>query len=83
MREQDDWDEHAKFMEDLVDTGFLVLGGPLEGENGREVLHIVDAESEDTVHARFADDIWTKTGMLKTVRVESWTILLDGRRQGR
>src|SRR5437867_3539109 len=38
MREQQDWDEHAKFMEDLVDEGFVILGGPLEGEDGREVL---------------------------------------------
>ena len=80
MREQQGWDEHAKFMDDLVDEGFIVLGGPLENENGREVLHIVDAPSEEAVHARFADDIWARTGMLKTVRVERWTILLDGRR---
>ena len=79
MREQQDWDEHAKFMEDLVDEGFVVLGGPLEGEGGREVLHIVDAPSEEAVYARFADDIWTNTGMLATIRVERWTVLLDGR----
>ena len=42
-------------------------------------IHI-DAPSEEAVHTRLADDIWTKTGMLTTVRVESWTILLDGRR---
>jgi len=81
MREQQDWDEHAKFMEDLVDEGFIILGGPLEGENGREVLHVVDAPSEAAIHARLAADIWTQTGMLKTTRVESWTILLDGRRK--
>jgi len=81
MREQRDWDEHAKFMEHLVDEGFIILGGPLEGENGREVLHVVDAPSEAAIHARLAADIWTQTGMLKTIRVESWTILLDGRRK--
>jgi len=81
MREQQDWDEHAKFMEHLVDEGFIILGGPLEGENGREVLHVVDAPSEAAIHARLAADIWTQTGMLKTIRVESWTILLDGRRK--
>ena len=27
MREQDGWDEHAKFMDGLVDEGFILLGG--------------------------------------------------------
>jgi hypothetical protein len=32
LREQDGWDEHARFMDALVDEGFIVLGGPLGGE---------------------------------------------------
>ena len=44
LREQDGWAEHARFMNGLVDDGFIVLGGPLEGD--REVLHVVDACSE-------------------------------------
>src|SRR5437870_1660099 len=48
MHEQQDWDEHARFMEDLVDEGFVIVGGPLEGEDGREVLHVGDAPP-DTV----------------------------------
>jgi hypothetical protein len=27
MREQDDWDAHARFMDGLVEAGVLVLGG--------------------------------------------------------
>ena len=30
MREQDGWDEHAAFMDDLVEKGSIILGGPLE-----------------------------------------------------
>ncbi|HYW26260.1 MAG TPA: YciI family protein [Terriglobales bacterium] len=77
LRRQVGWDEHARFMDDLVDQGFIVLGGPLEGE--REVLHVVEAESRDAIHERLAADPWTANGMLRTVRVEQWTILLDGR----
>src|SRR5450759_29684 len=29
MHEQENWDEHASFMNALVDDGFVVLGGPL------------------------------------------------------
>jgi uncharacterized protein YciI len=77
LREQAGWNEHASFMDALVDEGFILLGGPLEGD--REVLHIVEAESEDAIHERLADDPWTPNGMLSTVRVERWTVLLDGR----
>jgi uncharacterized protein YciI len=78
MREQADWEEHASFMDRLVDDGFILLGGPLGGD--REVLHIVEAESEDAIHERLAADPWTANGMLATMRIERWTVLLDGRR---
>jgi uncharacterized protein YciI len=77
LREQVGWDEHARFMDGLVDTGFIVLGGPLEGD--RDVLLIVEAESEDAIRERLAEDPWTPNGMLRPVSIERWTILLDGR----
>jgi uncharacterized protein YciI len=63
-------------MDRFVDEGFILLGGPLEDEN--EVLHVVRAESREAIHARLAEDDWTRNGMLETVSVEGWTILLDG-----
>jgi uncharacterized protein len=80
MREQDGWDEHARFMDALVEDGFILLGGPLEGD--REVLHIVEAASHEAVHARLAEDNWTQDGKLETVSVEAWTVLLGGLTQG-
>ena len=77
LREQAAWHEHAAFMDSLVEEGFILLGGPLEGD--REVLHVVDAPSEEAIHERLADDNWTQNRMLETVSVERWTILLDGR----
>jgi uncharacterized protein YciI len=77
LREQDGWDEHARFMDSLVEDGFILLGGPLEGD--RETLHVVDAQSEEAVRARFAEDNWAANGMLSVKSVERWTILLDGR----
>jgi uncharacterized protein YciI len=74
LREQEGWDEHARFMNGLVDDGLIVLGGPLEGE--REVLHVVNAPSEDEIRARFAADNWAQNGMLTIKSVERWTILL-------
>jgi uncharacterized protein YciI len=81
MREQDGWDEHAAFMDGLVEDGFILLGGPLQGD--RDTLHVVDAPSEEAVRARFAEDPWAANGMLTPVGVERWTILLDGRQSPR
>ena len=77
LREQEGFAEHARFMDSLVDEGFIVLGGPLEG--GREVLHAIDAPSEEVVRRRLAEDSWHQNGMLTVKSIEPWTILLDGR----
>jgi uncharacterized protein YciI len=77
MREQDGWEEHAAFMEALEEEGFVVVGGPVDGD--REVLHIVSAASEQAIHDRLAEDNWTQDGRLETVSVEGFTALLDSR----
>ena len=74
MRQQEQWTEHAHFMNALVDDGVILLGGPVEG--GREAFHVVDAASENALRARFAEDPWAQNGMLTVKSVERWTILL-------
>jgi uncharacterized protein YciI len=78
MEDQSGWDAHADFMDGLVDSGFLVLGGPLADK--RRVAHAVEAESEDAVRATFARDPWSETHLVVD-SVEPWTIRLDGRRR--
>jgi len=77
LREQTGFGEHARFMDDLVESGFVVLGGPLEGD--REVLLVVDAPGDDAIRARLAGDPWVSDGTLTVTSIERWTILLDGR----
>ena len=75
MREQAGWDEHAKYMDDLFESGFVLFAGPLEG--GREVLWIVNAESEEQIRERMAEDPWAANGMLRPELIERWTVVLD------
>jgi hypothetical protein len=77
LREQDGFDEHARFMDVLVEEGFIVLGGPLAGE--REILHAISAPSEEAVRERLGQDNWHRNGMLTITSIQPWTILLDGR----
>jgi hypothetical protein len=76
LEQQSGWEEHAAFMDSLVDDGFIVLGGPVAGD-GR-VAFAIEAASEDDVHATFARDNWTGSHLV-TESVEPWTVRLDGR----
>jgi hypothetical protein len=77
MREQQNWEEHARFMDALVDDGFVVLGGPLD--DGETVLLIINAENRQAIEARLAGDPWTPLGVRRIAKVERWEILLDAR----
>ena len=77
LEEQSGWDDHAAFMDGLVDDGFLVLGGPLDDEV--RTAHAVDADSEDAIRETFARDPWSQSRLL-IESIDEWTIRLDGRR---
>jgi uncharacterized protein YciI len=78
VRAQDGWDEHAAFMDGLVDDGFIILGGPVG--DGAKTLHVVQAADEDEVRARLARDPWASAGLLRTGTIERWLLWLDSRR---
>ena len=74
-REQRGWQEHAEFMDRLVDEGFVVLGGPIGEGDGEDALLIVDAADEDEIRARLADD--PAVGTVLTIRtIEPWSVWL-------
>ena len=77
LEEQAGWDDHAAFMDSLVDHGFIVLGGPLDDVR---VAHAVEADSEDAVRATLARDPWSYSH-LRIDAVEEWEIRLDGTRR--
>lgn len=76
LEEQSGWDEHAAFMDALVDDGFVVLGGPLEDEH--RVAHAVESESPDAIRERLAKDPWSGSHLVVET-IDAWTIRLDGR----
>jgi hypothetical protein len=62
-------------MDALTDEGVAVLGGPLGGDDGENVLLVVDVESEAAIRARLAEDPWAK-GMLTIESVRPWSVWL-------
>jgi uncharacterized protein YciI len=78
IRGQDAWEEHAAFMDVLVDEGFIVVGGPVGG--GEQTLHAIEAADEAEIRARLAEDPWASAGLLQIDVIEPWALWLDSRR---
>ena len=81
-REQPFWDEHAKFIDQLVEDDFILMGGPLVDEAGmpQGALLIVKAEDENEVREKLKDDPWFIRGILKLESVKCWEIFIDVRK---
>lgn len=77
-REQPFWDEHAEFIDKLVDEGFIFMGGPLVDEGG--ALLIVNAENENEVREKLESDPWYTHGILKLESIKRWEIFIDARK---
>ncbi len=77
IREQAGWAEHAAFMDGLVAGGFILLGGPVG--DGRQTLHVVEAEDEHQVRLRVAEDPWARAGLLQVGSIQPWALWLDVR----
>ena len=74
-RAQAGWDEHATFMDALVDDGFVVLGGPIGEGDGENTLLVVEASGEDEIRSRLAGDPWFGT-VLQIESIRPWQIWL-------
>jgi len=77
IRDQEGWDEHAAFMDALVEDGFVILGGPVG--DGEQTLHVVEAADENDIKARLAGDPWALAGLLQVGAIEPWALWLDSR----
>ena len=70
-REQPFWDEHAAFIDQLVEEDFILMGGP---------LLIVNAKDENEVREKLKNDPWARHGILKLDSVKRWEIFIDKRK---
>jgi hypothetical protein len=74
LEQQSGWEEHAAFMDGLVDDGFIVLGGVLADE--LRTAHAVEAGSEEEIRERLAQDPWSGSHLVVD-SIDGWTIRLQ------
>jgi hypothetical protein len=77
LEQQSDWVAHAAFMDALVESGFVVLGGPLDDD--QRVAMAIEADSAADVLTTLARDPWSGTH-LEVDTIDRWAIRLDGRK---
>ena len=64
-------------LDQLVDDGFILMGGPLVDEGGS--LLIFNAEDENEVREKMKNDPWARQGILKLESIKRWQIFIDQR----
>jgi uncharacterized protein len=81
-REQPFWDEHAAFIDQVVEEGFLSMGGPLVDQDSlpQGALLIVNAQDVNEVAEKLKNDPWFQRGILKLESIKRWQIFIDERK---
>lgn len=75
MREQVLWTEHATYINSLLSSDKMILGGPIgEGTPYRAMVVFV-ADSEATVRDRLDADPWYKAGVLRVTSIDRWEMI--------
>lgn len=74
---QSAWPEHSAFIDALVDSGFIALGGPLADEF--RVVLAVEAASAEDVRGVLAQDPWSGSHLV-LASLEPWDLRMDSRR---
>lgn len=62
-------------MDELVEKGMIVLGGPVGEGDGHSALLVIEANDAGEVRERLAADPWGED-MLATESIEPWSIFL-------
>jgi uncharacterized protein len=79
-RAQKLWVEHARYFDELVEHGTVVLGGPIQDEDPHVIaLLAMQAADEDDVRSILGADPWGPAQILRVKDVRTWTVWLDGR----
>jgi uncharacterized protein YciI len=79
--EQPEVGEHAAFMNELAQDGFLLFAGPLGADDTPfRALLIVYADNETEISDRLANDPWTRANRLTLTSTQPWNVIVGTER---
>jgi uncharacterized protein YciI len=77
IEEQQFWNEHIKFVDELFSQGKVVITGPIIDYD--RIVIIYEAKNESEIRITFKDDPFLKNGILFLESVMEWKVRLDQR----
>jgi len=73
--QQTGWDEHAAFIDDLIERGIFVMGGPFADYSGSHTL--LENVSEEEARELVLQDPFVATGVFELDDVRAWNVYVD------
>lgn len=75
VKEQPEWDEHAEFVDALIERGVFVMGGPFSDNSGTMIL--LEGVDADEALGILEDDPFMKNGVFELEEIREWTVFVD------
>jgi uncharacterized protein YciI len=75
--DQPGWDEHAAFIDDLIDRGVFFMGGPWTNRRGS--MSIWEGMNADEVLEVMQGDPFVQNGVFLIDDCADWTVYVDAR----
>jgi uncharacterized protein YciI len=73
--EQAGWEAHALFIDDLIERGIFVMGGPFADYSGSHTL--LENVSEEQARELALQDPFVATGVFELEDVRAWNVYVD------
>ena len=73
--DQPEWDAHVRFVDDLIERGIMVLGGPFGDNSGSTVVY--EGVSADEARRLVERDPFLHNGVFVLEDVREWRIYVD------
>ena len=73
--DQPGWDEHADYIDDLIERGIFVMGGPYADFSGSHT--ILENVTEDEARDLVAQDPFVANGVFVLEDVTTWNVYVD------
>jgi hypothetical protein len=73
--DQDGWEEHAEFIDDLIERGIFVMGGPYADNSGSHTL--LEGVSADEARELVLRDPFVANGVFELENVQAWNVYVD------
>ena len=75
VKEQPGWDEHAEFVDGLVERGTFVMGGPFSDNSGTMIL--LEGIDVDEAARILEEDPFMQNGVFELEEIREWTVFVD------